>query len=88
MQSEDAYGVGDACDSSAARVVVNEILANEPDSVTAGEFVELVNLGNQRADLSGWTLSDSAAIRHTFAPGTRLAPMDARIRDSDARPMI
>lgn len=70
----DHDGIGDACDSSAARVVVNEILANEPGTVTAGEFVELVNLGNQSADLGGWTLSDSAAIRHTFAPGTRLAP--------------
>jgi hypothetical protein len=69
----DRDGIGDACDSSAARVVVNEILANEPGSDPAGEFVELVNLGNASANLSGWTLSDSVSIRHTFAAGTRLA---------------
>jgi Lamin Tail Domain/PA domain/Thrombospondin type 3 repeat len=69
----DHDGIGDACDTSTARVVVNEILANEPGSNTAAEFIELVNLGSQSADISGWTLSDSASIRHTFAPGTRIA---------------
>lgn len=69
----DHDGIGDACDSSAARVVINEILANEPGNATASEFVELVNLGNASADLSGWTLSDSVSVRHTFAAGTRLA---------------
>jgi hypothetical protein len=69
----DHDGIGDACDSSTAQVVINEILANEPGTSPAGEFVELVNLGNASADLGGWTLSDSVSIRHTFAPGTRLA---------------
>jgi hypothetical protein len=54
-------------------VVLNEILANEPGSATAGEFVELVNLGDGGADLSGWTLSDAISVRHTFAAGTALA---------------
>lgn len=56
-----------------ANVVINEILANEPGSTTAGEFVEIVNIGTAPASLAGWTLSDSAATRHTFAAGTTLA---------------
>lgn len=57
-----------------ANVVVNEILANEPGSATAGEFIELVNLGNGTAQLGGWTLADAVSVRHGFAPGTTLAP--------------
>jgi len=56
-----------------ANVILNEILANEPGSNTAGEFVEIVNIGTAAADLSGWTLSDSTATRHTFPSGTSLA---------------
>jgi endonuclease/exonuclease/phosphatase family metal-dependent hydrolase len=56
-----------------ANVIVNEILANEPGSSTAGEFVEIVNIGTAAADLSGWTLSDATATRHTFPAGTTLA---------------
>lgn len=55
-------------------VVVNEILANEAGSATAGELIELVNLGEGSADLSGWTLSDELSVRHTFAANTTLAP--------------
>ena len=54
-------------------VVINEVLANEPGSDTAGEFVELVNSGAGAVDLSGWTISDATAVRHTFAAGTTLA---------------
>ncbi|KYF97346.1 endonuclease [Sorangium cellulosum] len=61
-----------------AAVFLNEILANEPASVTASEFVEIVNLGASAADLGGWTLSDRVSVRHTFAAGTTLAP-DAAI---------
>jgi endonuclease/exonuclease/phosphatase family metal-dependent hydrolase len=56
-----------------ANVILNEILANEPGSSTAGEFVEIVNIGTAAADLSGWTLSDALSTRHTFASGTTLA---------------
>ncbi len=59
--------------ASAAKVILNEILANEPGSDTAGEFVELVNVGGASVDLSGWKLWDSTAARHTFASGTALA---------------
>lgn len=55
-------------------VILNEILANEPGSNTAGEFIELVNLGDGPEQLDGWTLSDGLAVRHTFAAGTILAP--------------
>ncbi|MGC4093411.1 MAG: lamin tail domain-containing protein [Polyangiaceae bacterium] len=56
-----------------ADVIINEILANEPGSDTAGEFVELYNAGTASADLSGWTLHDASSTRHTFAAGTSLA---------------
>ncbi|WP_224366411.1 carboxypeptidase regulatory-like domain-containing protein [Hyalangium versicolor] len=55
-------------------IILNEILANEPGSATAGEFVELVNAGSTATDISGWTLWDATAARHTFASGTVLAP--------------
>ncbi|HWU86540.1 MAG TPA: lamin tail domain-containing protein, partial [Kofleriaceae bacterium] len=57
-----------------AQVILNEILANEPGSNTAGEAVELVNIGSAAADLSGWTLSDALQVRHTFPAGTTLQP--------------
>jgi endonuclease/exonuclease/phosphatase family metal-dependent hydrolase len=60
-----------------AKVILNEIRANEPGSDTAGEFIEVVNVGGSSADLSGWTLSDASSVRHTFASGTSLAPGQA-----------
>jgi endonuclease/exonuclease/phosphatase family metal-dependent hydrolase len=57
----------------AANVILNEILANEPGSNTAGEFVEIVNIGTASADLSGATVSDAIGVRHTFLAGTTLA---------------
>ena len=56
-----------------AALFLNEILANEPGSDAAGEFVELVNAGSTAADLGGWTLSDATGVRHTFPAGTSLA---------------
>jgi chitodextrinase len=58
---------------SAAQVILNEILANEPGSVTAGEFVELVNVGGTSIGIGGWTLLVGTTVRHTFAAGTTLA---------------
>lgn len=57
-----------------AQVIINEIRANEPGSNTAGEFVELVNVGGTAANIGGWTISDGTAVRHTFAAGTTLNP--------------
>lgn len=56
-----------------ASLVLNEILANEPGSSTAGEFVEIVNAGSAAASLGGYTLRDASGTRHTFAAGTSLA---------------
>lgn len=55
------------------QVIVNEICANEPGSSTAGEFVELVNVGGAAADLGGWSIADGTQARHTFPAGTSLA---------------
>jgi hypothetical protein len=53
-------------------VVLNEILANEPGSDPAGEFVELVNPSDSPTELGAWTLSDSVGVRHVFPPDTTL----------------
>jgi beta-lactamase superfamily II metal-dependent hydrolase len=58
--------------SGPAKVILNEMLANEPGSDTGGEFVELVNVGGQSIDISGWVLHDATGARHTFASGTVL----------------
>ncbi|MEE9393888.1 MAG: lamin tail domain-containing protein [Planctomycetota bacterium] len=36
------------------------------------EFVEIVNAGAVSVDISGWTVSDAVAVRHTFQMGTML----------------
>lgn len=36
------------------------------------EFVELINAGQTSIDISGWTVADSYAVRHTFDGGTNL----------------
>ena len=67
-------------------IIINEILA-DPGGADANcdgvadnsddEFVEIVNNGTTTYDLSGGTLSDLVQVRHTFPPGTVLAPSDA-----------
>ncbi|AXE23410.1 endonuclease/exonuclease/phosphatase [Streptomyces globosus] len=57
-----------------ANVIINEVLANEPGSSTAGEAIEIVNTGGTAIDIGGWTLRDGTAVRHTFAAGTTLQP--------------
>jgi hypothetical protein len=57
-----------------AQVILNEIMANEAGSNTALEFVELVNVGGTAISIGGWTLSDGAGVKHTFAAGTTLNP--------------
>nr|WP_224240732.1 lamin tail domain-containing protein [Hyalangium gracile] len=55
-------------------VFINETLVNEVggNENTSTEFVELVNSSTGPVDISGWTISDAAALRHTFASGTVL----------------
>ncbi|HYO57295.1 lamin tail domain-containing protein, partial [Archangium sp.] len=72
-------GDGLTCTAAPGRIILNEILANEPGSSTAGEFIELVNVGGSTVDLSGWTLSDATNVRHAFASGTVLAPGKALV---------
>ena len=67
-------GTSGGGDDTSNGVIINEVQANEPGSDTNGEGVELVNKGTTTADLSGWTVSDGSAVRHTFAAGTSLAP--------------
>ena len=57
---------------SPAQVIINEILVNEPGSDVTKEFVELVNVGGASIDISGWSIWDGTARRHTFATGTVL----------------
>jgi predicted extracellular nuclease len=65
--------------------VINEIHA-DPEGTLAGdangdgvrdgtddEFVEIVNNSGGAVDISGWTLSDAGAVRHTFPAGTVVA---------------
>ena len=60
--------------STPAQVILNEIMANEAGSNVALEFVELVNVGGTAISIGGWTLSDGAGVKHTFAAGTTLNP--------------
>ncbi|HPC84740.1 MAG TPA: Calx-beta domain-containing protein [Thermoanaerobaculaceae bacterium] len=66
-------------------LIINEILA-DPASGAAGdangdgvtnssddEFVEIVNNTGADVDISGWTLSDAAQLRHVFPAGTIVA---------------
>jgi hypothetical protein len=65
-------------------LVINEVLADPPPgydsggdgvaSVTADEFVELVNVGNAPLDLSGYKLYDSIRSRLRFPNGTVIQP--------------
>jgi len=72
--TSDHYPVLTRYNFGGATVIINEIRANEPGSDTAGEFVEIVNVGGTAANIGGWTISDGTAVRHTFAAGATLNP--------------
>jgi len=63
--------------ASPGQIILNEVLANEPGSSTAGELVEAVNVGGSPVNISGWTIRVSGVTRHTFASGTTLGPRQA-----------
>ena len=50
--------------------------ANYDGVVNTGddEFIEFVNDSASSLNISGWTLGDSSDIRHTFPPGSIIAP--------------
>ena len=53
-------------------VVVNEVV---PDPVDTGDWVELLNLGPDPADMSGWLMTDSNPANFYYFPaGTILPP--------------
>jgi hypothetical protein len=60
-----------------AAVGLNTDANGDGDTGTADgsdEFVELINDSGQSLDISGYTLSDFATVRHTFPQGTILEP--------------
>ncbi|RKH22511.1 endonuclease [Corallococcus praedator] len=71
--SNSAFAITTGGSGGTGQVFINEVLLNEAGSDVNGEFVELVNTGTAAVDLSGYTLSDSASVRHTFASGTTVA---------------
>lgn len=75
----NSNGIPDECEST-IDVVINEIMAT-PDSDTNGdtvfnssqdEFIEIVNTSAVAVNVSGWTIADSAHVRHVFASNTIL----------------
>jgi hypothetical protein len=81
VRASDAFGTASDLSNAAftittsaspAKVIINEIMANEPGSSTAGEYVELVNVGGTSIGIGGWTLSDATGVKHTFPTGTTL----------------
>jgi hypothetical protein len=59
---------------------INEVLAKNTETINFGstfpDIIELRNAGNAPADISGWGLTDNAALpfKYTFPPGTTIAP--------------
>ena len=95
-QDSNGNGVPDECEGSV--FVINEINA-DPDSTLGDangdgvahyaddEFVEIVNMSGADIDMSGWTLADSTAVRHTFPLGTILSNSCAVVVFGDGEPM-
>ena len=76
----------DGCPPVPPAWVINELLA-DPASGAAGdangdgtrdssedEFIEIINNSASAKDISGWTLSDTAGLRHIFPAGTVVFP--------------
>ena len=71
-----------ACES----LVINELLFDPATDITGDanadgvrdalddEFIEFFNNSNVSLDVSGYTISDAAALRHTFPPSTVIEP--------------
>ena len=69
------------CPDPVPPLIINEIHA-DPDATSGDangdavvntsqdEFVEIVNISGAAIDISGWTLSDAVAVRHTFPAGS------------------
>ncbi|MFP6873268.1 MAG: lamin tail domain-containing protein [Verrucomicrobiales bacterium] len=57
---------------SAAEVIITEIHYNPDGSDEQKEFIELKNVGNETADMSGWQFTNGVSF--TFSNGTVLEP--------------
>lgn len=65
--------------SADSGVVINEILANPSGDEAAGEFIELINISEEKIDLEGWMLDDIAGAGsdpYVFPDRTRLKPQE------------
>jgi len=50
-------------------LIINEVLPNPSGTDTGQEYVEIVNVGGARVDLTGWKIGDNASEdRHIFEP--------------------
>jgi len=47
-------------------IVLNELMPNPTGTDTGNEYIELINLGPDPADLEGWSVYDVSGIRHEF----------------------
>jgi len=73
---------------SFAAVLINEFLADPPkglegdanndgvSSTSNDEFIEIVNFGTSKTDISQWSIKDKVAVRHVFESGTILEPYE------------
>lgn len=66
------------------QVILNEVRYTELTGNYGSEFVEVLNTGTSSVDLSGWTISDSSQVRHTFESGTVLGAGKAIVVFGDA----
>ncbi|MBL8783547.1 MAG: lamin tail domain-containing protein [Deltaproteobacteria bacterium] len=65
-------------------VALTEVMANPEGTDRYEEWVEVTNVGTGSLDVSGWTISDALAVRHTFAAGTFIAPKQSLVVYSGA----
>jgi len=65
-------------------VALTEVMANPEGTDRYEEWVEVTNVGTGSLDVSGWTIADALAVRHTFAAGTFIAPKQSLVVYSGA----
>ena len=57
-----------------AQIILSEIMFNPSGDENTNEFVELLNIGTNAVDLSGWGISDNSASDFIVGSGTILFP--------------
>ncbi len=78
-----------ASSAHAQQLIINEFLADPAADVASGdangdgirdaqadEFVEILNVGRDSLDLTGWRLGDDERVNFTFPEGYKLAPLE------------